>query len=67
MCYLDYSCGASIGKVSYISTIHVNIAHCTVSIIMIVSGYNNIIVLPNCTMLYYVFYGLCRYVHMCLK
>ena len=26
-----------------------------VSIIMLVSGYNNIILLPNCTMLYYVF------------
>ena len=24
---------------------------------MLVSGYNNIIVLPNCTMLYYVFSG----------
>ena len=29
----------------------------TVSIIMLVSGHNNIIVLPNCTMLYYVFSG----------
>ena len=28
-----------------------------VSIIMLVSGYNNIILLPNCTMLYYVFSG----------
>ena len=26
-------------------------------IIMLVSGYNNIILLPNCTMLYYVFSG----------
>ena len=36
-----------------------------VSIIMLVSGYNNIILLPNCTMLYYVFSGplsLCAYV-----
>ena len=36
-----------------------------VSIIMLVSGYNNIIVLPNCTLLYYVFSGplsLCAYV-----
>ena len=32
---------------------------------MLVSGYNNIILLPNCTMLYYVFSGplsLCAYV-----
>ena len=28
-----------------------------VSIIILVSGYNNIILLPNCTMLYYVFSG----------
>ena len=28
-----------------------------VSIIMLVSGYNNIILLPNCTLLYYVFSG----------
>ena len=36
-----------------------------VSIIMLVSGYNNIILLPNCTLLYYVFSGplsLCAYV-----
>ena len=31
---------------------------------MLVSGYNNIILLPNCTMCSL---GLCRYVHMCLK
>ena len=32
---------------------------------MLVSGYNNIILLPNCTLLYYVFSGplsLCAYV-----
>ena len=36
-----------------------------VSIIMLVSGYNNMILLPNCTLLYYVFSGplsLCAYV-----
>ena len=36
-----------------------------VSIIMLVSGYNNIILLPNCTLLYSVFSGplsLCAYV-----
>ena len=36
-----------------------------VSIIMLVSGYNNIILLPNFTLLYYVFSGplsLCAYV-----
>ena len=36
-----------------------------VSIIMLVSGYNNIILLHNCTLLYYVFSGplsLCAYV-----
>ena len=34
-----------------------NLVSCAISIIMLVSGYNNIILLPNCTILYYVFSG----------
>ena len=41
------------------------VSNLVVSISMLVSGYNNIILLPDCTLLYYVFSGplsLCAYV-----